>query len=742
MNGPFQDVERLVVKQSQEATDPIPDPSPSHQSSTFDLEQLDDPQAIMAWNTTDEEKRARMSALFARAASNGDLGRLTDILDNFRDWVDINTHEEDGSTPLIYASCFGQTAAVSMLLNAGTQVDACDKFGWTALVWATNNKHEGIVRLLLEHGASPSAQTAKGRTVADFLKHDPNDTTKIAQIFQEPVSRTSFASDCTFMRANATLLDYEQFYNEISVQNSRLYPDRLENNEILSDIMMGGDRILSDQAEEEGEFDWENCLPDQMFVFSSSDIPHIIETIIVKMEPGRSRSYKPIPAYVIFLAARFAHNFSTPELLDELLDATVTAIQSTTKTDMTLNAFWISNTSSLLHFLRKDSSLRVASGIYQAQLETVLQDMVRMIILDAEKRIEPVLKPAILEHDTIVGMNEIQFQSDWAFSFWRGIASGNRMSRANKRASAPVAVFNQDLVQEPIGRMSLQMQRSPSPEQRGISPKTVTTMLSSLLFVMQIYDIHPQIIQYVVAQLLHYISCEIFNSMIQNRKYLSRSKALQARLNLSILEDWLCNNRLPSLLASHLAHVVQLLQLLQVLSQQKDLAMWIETRRKLDLLNPTQIKHVVSSYRYEVDEIQLPAEVTKYVLQVVADTEKVRRQSMSSTSGLKVPLSRRNSIIQWVSSSASDSSPSSSSSPYTDEVKDAGAVRRRSRSSASINEPIDKYDDESAKVKSSRHWLYFDVPENLGTRDENTERVFVPHIPQEIMSLLDKDAYF
>jgi len=67
-----------------------------------------------------------------------------------------------------------------------------------------------------------------------------------------------------------------------------------------------------------------------MFVFSSRDIPHILETLI-SVEPARSSSYKPIPAYVIFLAARFAHNFSTPELLDELLEATIVAIKSVTK---------------------------------------------------------------------------------------------------------------------------------------------------------------------------------------------------------------------------------------------------------------------------------------------------------------------------------------------------------------------------------------------------------------------------
>lgn len=170
--------------------------------SIFEFSQadLDDPHAIMSRPFTDEDKKIKMSRLFSRAASNGDLQMIVDLLDNFRDWVDLEYHEDDGTTPLIYAACFGHTAVTFMLLDAGALIDARDRSGWTALVWATNNKHEHMVRLLLEHGASTKATTTKGRTIADFLRHDPNDTTKIAQIFQEPTITASNRSPTTVDR--------------------------------------------------------------------------------------------------------------------------------------------------------------------------------------------------------------------------------------------------------------------------------------------------------------------------------------------------------------------------------------------------------------------------------------------------------------------------------------------------------------------------------------------------------------
>ncbi|KAI7829536.1 hypothetical protein BC939DRAFT_393354 [Gamsiella multidivaricata] len=573
----------------------------------FDREQLDDPRGIIERSIPDKEKKIKMSKLFSRASSNGDMNRVADMLDNFRDWIDLEAQDEDGTTPLIYAACFGHTEIAFMLLEAGAQVDARDKFGWTALVWATNNKHENIVRLLLEMGASTSAQTAKGHTIVDFLRHDPNDNTKIVQIFQEPGRR-----------------------------------DR--------------------------EFDWERCLPDQMFVFSSKDIKHIIETTVTAMEPGRSRAHRPIPAYVLFLAARFAHYFSSQELLDELLEATSASIHTVTKNkpeDMTLTAYWISNTSVLLHFLRKDPGLSQASALHQLKIEAMLLDMIQMIVLDAERRIERILEPAMLDHDTIVGMDEVKFQSDWAF-LWRG-----SMSKASTKGNG-----------------------NSNNNTRRISPRTITTMLSSLLFVMQTYDIHPDIIHYVIAQLLHYVSNEVFNRMMANKKMLSRSKALQTRLNLSILEDWIRMNHLPAKLMDQFEPLIQLLQLLQVLSLQEDFATWIETLKKLELLNPIQVKRVVSAYRFEVNEPRLNEEITQYVLQVASDTEKmVRRQMMDR---------KRERPLTMMS------------------------LRDQEEEAALLSE-----------ARNSKAWLPFVIPENMSERENGVERVFVPLIPEEMMSLLD-----
>ena len=76
---------------------------------------------------------------------------------------------------------------------------------------------------------------------------------------------------------------------------------------------------------------WNVCLPDQMIVFSQEDIPHILKTVIASMQPIRSKAQKPVPANIIFLSARFAHYYSSSELLESLLFSVIDAIDKSIK---------------------------------------------------------------------------------------------------------------------------------------------------------------------------------------------------------------------------------------------------------------------------------------------------------------------------------------------------------------------------------------------------------------------------
>lgn len=86
--------------------------------------------------------------------------------------MNVNAPDEEGTAPLIYASCFGHDAVVTALLNAGADVDKQDRNQWSALMWAMTNRHKNIAKALLDHGASPDVKSSSGRTAFDFAAPD------------------------------------------------------------------------------------------------------------------------------------------------------------------------------------------------------------------------------------------------------------------------------------------------------------------------------------------------------------------------------------------------------------------------------------------------------------------------------------------------------------------------------------------------------------------------------------------
>ncbi|KAJ1904637.1 hypothetical protein LPJ81_002379 [Coemansia sp. IMI 209127] len=137
------------------------------------------------------KKRDQLSQRFARTASSGDAAALERMWASCqgKQWIDIDHRDDQGSTPLICASCFGHTHIAELLLEYGASVDTQDNSGWTALMWATTNQNEDLVRVLLERGASSSAKTARGHTAINIASSSlsaGSDSESIQQVSESP----------------------------------------------------------------------------------------------------------------------------------------------------------------------------------------------------------------------------------------------------------------------------------------------------------------------------------------------------------------------------------------------------------------------------------------------------------------------------------------------------------------------------------------------------------------------------
>ncbi|KAI9277531.1 DIL domain-containing protein [Sporodiniella umbellata] len=360
-------------------------------------------------------------------------------------------------------------------------------------------------------------------------------------------------------------------------------------------------------------FNWSSCLPDQMFAFSQEQIPFIIDRVL-KTSPETINLLKHehelsnnlwAPANIFLLCARFAHYNHSRELLNKFIHALemklTKYIKSISRSQSVLS-FWLANICQLVNYLKKDNGLFVVTLGAQESLSCIITEIYALYVLETQKALEKTIEISLMEYNEID--NPIQNVDSWKYKFVRSSTDSN----------APC-------------------------------PQDVNKILSDSKSTLQSYHVPPAIVIQAIAQFFYYISSELFNRILVQKKYLNRSKALQIRLNISALEEWLSAEQLPCGLFRAFDSLVQLLQLLQCLSQMNDMATFTSTIETFDHLHPLHIKKCVQNYRYETSELKLPDHIEVFATNMVSTPSKERRSLNLADDSRRSSVSSLNSLI-------------------------------------------------------------------------------------------------
>ncbi len=97
------------------------------------------------------------------AAISGDCARLDAVL---ADGSDVNARDKFGQTALMLAARHGRADAVQQLIGAGAGLDVTAKYGLSATMLAVVNHHDATVRALACAGAD---LTLRGTGAAGFF---------------------------------------------------------------------------------------------------------------------------------------------------------------------------------------------------------------------------------------------------------------------------------------------------------------------------------------------------------------------------------------------------------------------------------------------------------------------------------------------------------------------------------------------------------------------------------------------
>jgi ankyrin repeat protein len=104
------------------------------------------------------------SAGLAEAVRRGDVPSVRALLKTGTSKDELNAPTRDSMTPLLYATQANDVPLARLLLEAGADASAANRYGITPLWLASTNVSPELVKLLLEHGADASAAMAHGET--------------------------------------------------------------------------------------------------------------------------------------------------------------------------------------------------------------------------------------------------------------------------------------------------------------------------------------------------------------------------------------------------------------------------------------------------------------------------------------------------------------------------------------------------------------------------------------------------
>lgn len=586
------------------------------------------------------------------AAGDGDLVTLENMLRQNPEYVNQAYPQDHGVTLLVYAICFDQAHIVdSLLLHHNADPDMADGVvGYTPLMWAVYFNQLDIVKSLLNQQADPYLSPKDDGKNAVSLLNPEN--MEMSEYFRSHnlLNKLSDTQDDLFFQSNDFQPhdEIDNLSNQIKLQtisaDTTLLTQEEEERDYNEENELARDHVLVQLK----EFEYDKVLPDEYIKYTDSDIPLLLDFIFnLRINKVAYQHDTKIPAAIVFQLIRYAHlKVESKELTEFTFDCFIARLRSVTNTksgvfnmiihddpnsvggagDIVLLSYWLS-VIQFLHFYFSKSEIYKSHPVFLQELINIIQSLVSTLSFSINSRLNLLVDDCLLNFTNLVDVSNVLYAKDW-----------NLFKSKKTHSNSFDDIYNMLYPPSQIELMK------PSPL------KYIQT-LGALDYVLNLHQVDNLIRFQCFSQVFYYINAMIFNKIISQSKYCSRAKAIQIRLNISAIEDWLrshnykiykpdtlggldqivrsnfqlnnllnddpkTNKRNPQNLVflynsiyyigkTQLQPTIELLQFLQCMSLLTDEESLINTINQFDYLNYFQLVKVIKNYKYEVEEPKL-----------------------------------------------------------------------------------------------------------------------------------------
>lgn len=586
----------------------------------------------------------------------------------------------NGYLPLILAVALDEAPIAEALLNkyqADPDTPDVTTLKYSPLMWAIHFDNLPMTKLLLEHqaninskaganGISPvSMVTESTPAVYLYFKYHnllqsshKDDFVYHPQSFgfqEDPIDDLSYKIQMLTIAANLTQEPADEF--------------------VINDLSLV-DSDDDDELSTAPDYDYSKAISGQYIKYTDSDIPSLLDYIFnLRLKTRALQHDGRVPAAILYQLIHYSHTkVGSNDLTQFLFETFITRVRVVTNTksgvitelsvqegangdgagDIVSLSYWLS----VIQFIH----LQLTRGkVYKAHpefLQTfigVTQSLIAAISYSINSRLNGLVDECMLDFTSLVDVSRTTYAKDW------------NLFKSKKTPNSYDDI--------------LDMLFPPSEEQlRMPSPIRYLQVLGALDYVLNLHMVHPLLRSQAYSQVFYFINATLFNRIISNSKYCSRVKAIQLRLNISTLEDWLRSHnsriykpdqlgglellidndtalKLTGLLEQtddpkdphslgflykSLYHVgrtqlnplIELLQWLQVVTGLNDEETFVNTMNELDDLNYYQLFKVTKKlYRYEVNEPKVPKPLLQ-LLKRLLDQEGEKQVARKKTSYL------------------------------------------------------------------------------------------------------------
>ncbi|KAL1513922.1 hypothetical protein ABEB36_003260 [Hypothenemus hampei] len=326
-----------------------------------------------------------------------------------------------------------------------------------------------------------------------------------------------------------------------------------------------------------------------MFSFKSGDESIIMKRLIMELRPRLALTLLPgLPAYITFMCVRHTDYINDEEKVRNLLQAFINTVKKLIKKrhkdDFECLALWTTNVLRLVNCMKQYSGeARFQKHNTPSQNEQSLKNFdlseYRQVLSDIsiwlhqalthnlEEKIQPLIVPAILEHEEVPGMS--------------GKPSGLR-SRVGSITS-------------PTGNVAVEKPTA-----------ALLQELSNHHKIMVFYGVDSQLISNVFKQLFYFICASSLNNLLLRKELCHWAKGCQIRHNLSHLEMWIRDRNLDEgPIQDTVQPIIQAAQLLQArkTDTEEDVSSLCDM---CNALSPLQICKLLNLYTPADDYDKIP----------------------------------------------------------------------------------------------------------------------------------------